>query len=325
MSRVENVIQMYGGGRLGNQLLLHVHLLANALEFPEIRFYNYSLFPYKELFDLSVHESLIHRHHINPLLEKLFTYFQSSRSQNLIGSKTPRLAMLDRILKNLPMVTFDNLFSEEIRGRHQTFKKLDYLFWKSFSTKSVFLAGYRYRNWSLVEKHYRQIITEITICNNYTDVSRNVIKDLRVKNEVIIGLFIRRGDYKSWLQGKYFFELEEYKKILSDLIQSCYPRKLVQVHVASDDESVTEFCYKNGYTVCSGTARKGHFVQNIIELSLCDIIISPPSTFSGMAAFLGNKPIYPFYTKNQIFDSKDIFKNHLFDAHKNWKFNDSVC
>ena len=39
-----------------------------------------------------------------------------------------------------------------------------------------------------------------------------------------------------------------------------------------------------------------HYLENLAELSICDAILTPPSTFSTVAAFLGNTPLVPLYS-----------------------------
>jgi hypothetical protein len=53
-------------------------------------------------------------------------------------------------------------------------------------------------------------------------------------------------------------------------------------------------------------AQGGHFVESMTELSLCDVIVSPPSTFAGWAAFLGQVPQLSLTRLDQIIRREDL-------------------
>jgi hypothetical protein len=57
-----------------------------------------------------------------------------------------------------------------------------------------------------------------------------------------------------------------------------------------------------------------YYLRNIIRLSQCDCILSPPSTFSTLSAFVGQKPIIPLYSQNLRLEKDDIIVNSFFDA-----------
>ena len=61
-----------------------------------------------------------------------------------------------------------------------------------------------------------------------------------------------------------------------------------------------------------------------LELSLCELIVSPPSTFSATAAFLGNKPLWPVAVWNQIMALDQIFAGGIVEAAKHPAFSLAV-
>jgi hypothetical protein len=50
------------------------------------------------------------------------------------------------------------------------------------------------------------------------------------------------------------------------------------------------------------------------ELSQCDMIMTPPSTFGVWAAFLGDIPILPLCDPSQVVSKQNLLYNNIFDA-----------
>jgi hypothetical protein len=45
---------------------------------------------------------------------------------------------------------------------------------------------------------------------------------------------------------------------------------------------------------------KGHYLESLAELAMCDMVMTSASTFGGWAAFWGNIPVIPLHDANQI-------------------------
>ncbi len=59
---------------------------------------------------------------------------------------------------------------------------------------------------------------------------------------------------------------------------------------------------------------KGHYLESMAELSQCDMIMTPPSTFGVWAAFLGDIPILPLCDPSQVVSKQNLLYNNIFDA-----------
>ena len=128
------------------------------------------------------------------------------------------------------------------------------------------------------------IIEEV---NTYFDEVKN-------KADVIVGLHIRKGDYKTWLNGSYYFEDYIYESLMSQ-VEEIFPQKKVIFFVATNGEISDLITRKHSiFRIKSGTA-----AHDLFGLSKCDYIIGPPSTFSKWAALVGKVPLHHVYDKNE--------------------------
>jgi hypothetical protein len=116
---------------------------------------------------------------------------------------------------------------------------------------------------------------------------------------LIIGVHIRRGDYISWFNGKYYYQDSDYIKIMKEILQVAFPEAYF---VICSDENIehANFTDLGNKVEFSGL----NFIQDLILLSECDMIIGPPSTFNAYASFIGEKPLYTIKDPQ-----KKIYKN----------------
>lgn len=110
------------------------------------------------------------------------------------------------------------------------------------------------------------------------------IKNAKRENSRLVGVHIRRGDYKEYLNGRWYYSDLEYIKWMKKLKSKC---DNVVFFIASNESIDEELYNSNGLNII-------HFdntaVEDVCMLSLCDYIMGPPSTFSMWASILGNNP-----------------------------------
>ena len=114
-----------------------------------------------------------------------------------------------------------------------------------------------------------------------------VINKYRIKSNIIIGVHIRYGDYRTWLDGKYYYPPKQYHSLMLQ-IQNLFKDDSVVFFVASNEKiDLSEFSGCDCFSLPNGTSTK-----DLYGLSICDFLIGPPSTFSGWASYHGNVPVY---------------------------------
>ena len=128
------------------------------------------------------------------------------------------------------------------------------------------------------------------------DLCRTVEDTMRVyKSEgyFVIGVHIRRGDYKEWEGGKYYFELSDYA-VTMHACTKLFKNEKVAFFISTNERiDVTVF---SDFTLCRFNNITA--AQDLHTLSLCDRIIGPLSTFSRWASWYGDVPL-AFIEKGQ--------------------------
>ncbi|UOG76938.1 alpha-1,2-fucosyltransferase [Hymenobacter tibetensis] len=109
--------------------------------------------------------------------------------------------------------------------------------------------------------------------------------------EVVVGVHIRRGDYKDHENGRFFFSDEVYLRFLLQLrdILSAHNRPHRFLLFSNDPELDIEL-YK-GQLSCVSMSNNSALADQYL-MSKCDYLIGPPSTFSGWANYIGGVPYY---------------------------------
>ncbi len=111
------------------------------------------------------------------------------------------------------------------------------------------------------------------------------LERLRQQADIVIGVHIRRGDYRTYEGGKYFFEIPRYAAWMRELAVQ-FPGRTAAFFVCSDEpRNREEFA---GLTVGIGV---GPPINDLYTLAGCDFVLGPLSTFSQWASFYGNVPL----------------------------------
>jgi hypothetical protein len=185
------------------------------------------------------------------------------------------IVSLDRIL---PLRIKRLRGSEYCNMRRDGFRAL------ATSGQPLFLQGYMFRSDPLPSEHMDTIRRHFAIGPEHRSNVDELMARLRARGDVVIGLHIRRGDYATWQQGRYFYSFAQYAEILRRVAEQLSGRRVV--FLVCGDEKFDEDDFR-GLDVHPGT---GHIIEDMYALAETDILIGPPSTYSEWAAFYGQKP-----------------------------------
>lgn len=145
-----------------------------------------------------------------------------------------------------------------------------------------------------------------TLVEEYNKFLKENIKN----QEVVIGVHIRRGDYKFFENGKYYYSDREYSKWMQYLYQS-NPNV---VFLLCGNEKVDEQQYVNlPVYFMNGSAS-----EDLYCLSRCDYIMGPPSSFSRWAAYMGGnkRAVLKEKSKDYAFDDfYDYSEDKFYESH----------
>ena len=96
-----------------------------------------------------------------------------------------------------------------------------------------------------------------------------------------IALHARRGDYREWAGGKYYFSWDDYRGWIREARKRWVDRS-PRILVFSDEIVPGEIRNEAGVEVTGGTAG-----QDLFRMAGCEVILGPPSSFSDWAAWYG--------------------------------------
>jgi hypothetical protein len=270
-------------GQLCNRLFQFSYFIVNGIE------YNYQV--------------------INPCFDEYAIFFETTASNNFkglgISTKITPFKKLDHLLlrfSNKKLPRFLNFHTEDIRSSSKTHDLKNVKFRQLAKTKIVFAKGWLFKDEENLKKYRSQLIEIFKPKKQYLNEVENILMDLRSKYDFLIGVHIRRGDYREWNNGRYFFDDEVYLDKMKQIEQEMNTSgKSCCFFVASNEEiNVTSFksinlCYE-----------KRNLITDLYTLAGCDYIIGPPSTFSLWASFYGNIPLQTISSSEEKISLKNF-------------------
>lgn len=145
-------------------------------------------------------------------------------------------------------------------------------------------------------------IRRIYAPNQYViDEVKPVMDRYKREGYFIIGVHIRRGDYKTFEGGRYYFELDEYRQHMQTL---CDLYKDKKVCFAISTNETIDSAFFEGMEICKTNNTTA--IHDLYMLTQCDRIIGPLSTFSRWASFYGEVPLC-FISRGDVIESDEAF------------------
>jgi len=135
------------------------------------------------------------------------------------------------------------------------------------------------------------------------DKAEVMMRNIRKMADVVVGIHIRHGDYKTFFNGRFYYTLEEFHLFMLQ-IQALHSDKKVAFFISSNESFSLDIfegclCYRFGKEP-SGD------ILDLYSLSLCDRILGPWSTYSRWASFMGEVPLCFLKEKDQQLTLEDF-------------------
>jgi Glycosyl transferase family 11 len=149
-----------------------------------------------------------------------------------------------------------------------------------------FLQGWLIRDERAVERHAGAIREFLRPRAEFVENVSSLVGRARGEADILVGVHIRHGDYRTYQGGKYFYGLDAYAALMKaaeELFAGRRVRFLVCSNAEHDAETFARFRHTRG---------TGHVVEDLYALARCDYLLGPPSTFSMWASFYGDVPLY---------------------------------
>jgi hypothetical protein len=117
----------------------------------------------------------------------------------------------------------------------------------------------------------------------YLGKTVDYIKLLHKKNNFIIGVHIRHGDYKTWQNGKYYFSFFSVRKILDDYITYNKTKDNKKIlFLLCSGEKINKTAFK-GLRYITGPETE---IGDLFSLAKTNMIIGSNSTYGGFCRLL---------------------------------------
>lgn len=277
------VILVKSFGQLGNRLFLFAHLVANAAEHGYAlanpcfgRYTRYFVAPAADDFaGLPVRVPVSGRPWLERLLGGLLALGQPPRVFRALAAA---IGWLPAAAQPVHLLYLDD--------HAGTFDLNAPPFVAAARQRVVLLHGWCFRDRPGLLKHAARIRRLFALVPAHRQAVDALIATCRRTAGVLVGVHIRRGDYATFADGRYYYDNQQYAGFLRQLLPQFGPGARVAFLLCSDEAlDLSAFA---GLPVHRAT---GHFVEDLYALADCDYLLGPPSSFSMWASFYGQTPL----------------------------------
>lgn len=316
------LIYTHGGGRLGNQIIRLAHWLAwtrahpGAVNVIDLGFWRYA------------------------------KYF--SRWCDQPGCAFPRASAAANFFANLQGLVPERIMSRfewrfqplvHAAGRRwpgggaialndaqeESFDLDDPAFLRDITSRRVTTcSGWKIASWRLVAEQQAELRDFFRPQPRWMKVAAEFIAGLRARHDLVIGVQIRQSDYRTWHQGRFYFPTSRYAGWLRQLLDLHAGRRVAFVVASEERQDPALFAGLPVYFATGSVNAGGPWFESWVELSRCDLVLSPPSTFSTTAAWVGAVPLWPVSAADQELAPGQLLRDPLIDASRHAGFSQCV-
>lgn len=179
----------------------------------------------------------------------------------------------------IPTVHFDEENADYSREEQQMLKR-----------KMILVDGWYARFYDLFLKYKQDIIDLFQFDETVRKTVNQMLTSLPAAH-LRLGVHIRRGDYRTWQGGRYFFNDEQYIRQIRQFM-NLHEAEEIQVFICGNDPELNEEIYRNTLNKAKVYFPKGNPAEDLYLLSCCDFLMGAPSTFSLVASMYHNTPLY---------------------------------
>lgn len=165
-----------------------------------------------------------------------------------------------------------------------------------------FVTGWLFKVKDLTEKYQDFFVKKYTLLPEYYEDNPlyEQFASIDTDRYARIAVHVRRGDYKTWEGGRYYYEDKDYLRFINRM------KQLVREELGKD---CLFYIFTNDRVYLEGfgiTVSDNSWYVDQYIMSRCDYIIGPPSTFSLWASYTGLTPFYHVKDKEREFTLQDF-------------------
>jgi hypothetical protein len=158
----------------------------------------------------------------------------------------------------------------------------------------VVAKGWKFRAHAALKSRREDVVRLFTPQQGIRAEVERCVARARAGSDLLVGLHVRRGDYATWLGGRFYYGLEAYAAWLK-AAGALWPDRKVSFVVCSN-ENVDDLLGLPGIRAIPGP---GAPITDLYALAACDFLIGPPSTFTLWASYYGGAPLHMLMEKDQ--------------------------
>ncbi|MBR1687912.1 MAG: glycosyltransferase [Prevotella sp.] len=151
------------------------------------------------------------------------------------------------------------------------------------------MAGGWYARWYDLFLKYKPEIIQLFAFD--AAIEQRVAGILGDEGPLRLGIHIRRGDYRTFCGGRYFYTDEQYAAVIDSFL-AMEPHRPVDLFICGNDPQLNRAYYEQRFAQCRVVFPDGNPGEDLCLLSHCDYLIGPPSTFTLAAAMYHDRPLY---------------------------------
>lgn len=271
-------------GQLANRLWQASHFVANSIE-NNYKLLHLGLADYSEHYSESFNEQkpginyrMVDRNKFTLSEKLLLKYINFSQ-------KTEQ-----RLKKSLPLIQRLYFLDYTANRYHLN----DPAFIETAKHKILLVDGWFYEDKTSLQKHAAAIKKLFTPNRAYLQQVEKLKTEQFAQYDAVVGVHIRRGDYKTYNNGQWYYSNETYVGFMEQVLQTtAFGNKRTAFFICSNETlNYEEF---SGFNLIMPTH---HLIEDLYGLAACTAIIGPPSTFSGWASFYGDVPLFHAFQKS---------------------------
>ncbi len=199
-------------------------------------------------------------------------FFRLARAASLLNERFPVFGGALLTLRESPGQAITALDGPEVQAKIR-------------EAKIILVNGWNFRVPELVRRHAEKIKFYFRPIAELELAAEQAAARLRKSADVVVGVHIRHGDYRTLGAAKWFFPISRYAQWMEELAAQFRASKVSFLICSDEPRHSDEF---PGLSVGCGA---GSSVGDLYALSKCDYIFGPVSTFSQWASFYGSKPL----------------------------------
>ena len=173
-----------------------------------------------------------------------------------------------------------------------------------FKKKSIVrVGGWGFFVPDLTKKHRDFFVKEYTLKEEFRADNELCIRAEQLKKDgrIVVGIHVRRGDYKTWRGGQFYFEDDVYIAAMNRML-AFLGDKAFFIVFSNESKLNLPSELKNR---CVFSSEAWYIDQYV--MSECDYLIGPPSTFTAWASYIGRAQ-YVHLSKGHDFSLESFSK-----------------